>query len=88
MAVKIVGTAPDGTIAGDELRDGQIAVFVNGDPTYIGWIVQQSGDRVFVLGKPSGYSFADGLNHSVRLRVLPNGTKIEVEDNEQWPIEE
>ena len=84
MSVRIVQDASEGTIASDELRDGQIAEIVSeaagcGD----GRIIQKDGPkRINQIGRPHVDGFSDGLRTTIRVRVLPNRTLLEVTDNE------
>ena len=83
MSVRIAENSSDGTIAGDKLSDGQLAVIVSGiNGCYVGRIVQQHAGIVIQIGQLSGHTFRNGLSKTTRLRVLPNGTMLEVTDNE------
>ena len=84
MSVRIIDGRQDGTIPVRELRDGQLGEIVEwGAPKYHGDIVQPRGKELVAVGKPNGESWAHiPQEDNRRVRVLPNGTWLEVTDNE------
>ena len=93
MSVRLETEERDNTIPARDMRDGQIGVITlwsdNPKCSYVGRIVRmRTSDRadgryLQDLTKPSdGWCNVDELGGTERVRVLPNGTRLVVEDNE------
>ncbi len=87
MLVRLVDDRSDGTIHIDKMRNGQIAeVTAWPRAEIIGAIVQQCDKALIFLGRGSEESwqtfFGTDSNSHYRVRILPNGTQLEVTDNE------
>ena len=90
MPVKLEGEW-DSSINAQDMRKGQLAVIVSwggdgkGSPC-VGNIVQRYGESLVHIGKPRGDCwpnfFARGHQDRCRVRVIPNGRHLIVEDNE------
>ncbi len=88
MSVRLVDDRSDGTIHIDKMQDGQLAEVTHwgteGGP--IGAIIQRRHSGLIVVGAKGDQcypSFFDTTSSTgFRVRVLPNGTRLEVTDNE------
>lgn len=87
MSVRIVERG-DGTIHIDDLEDGQLAEIVEWklDHDIAGETVHRCGVSLIRVGERAGVAyltFFDTPTDSLcRVRVLPNGTRLEVSNNE------
>ncbi len=86
MSVRIVDDRRGGTIPVRELRDGQlgeITAWPGGISHLRGLIVQHRGKELVAVGKHDSESWPTiPVGDDNRARVLPNGTLLEVTDNE------
>ncbi len=81
MSVELI-REEDGTIPVDQLSDGQIADVVD-HPRHRRRLVQRHGKNLICLGEEAGKSWSPcpGIA-GFRVRVLPNGSKLEIINNE------
>lgn len=86
MPVKLIEEKEDGTIHPSQLKDGQIAVVTAWTfPEHVGNVVIRRDDVLFSINRRASWErICLGLNPrcDCRVRVLPNGTKLEIVDNE------
>lgn len=87
MTVRIVDDRRGGTIPVRELRDGQLGEITEWGEcpsSYCGRIVQGLGELGLVtLGRDKKITWGSPLtSDNFRVRILPNGTRLEVTDNE------
>ncbi len=90
MSLKLVDK-DDGTIHPTAMRDGQVGeITSHAMNSHIGAIVRRCGDHLAPLDRsigvgttpPRGVWLLTDLGESFHVRVLPNGTWLEVTDNE------
>lgn len=81
--------APPSDIPANQLKDGEIAEITQWDEDsltreHVGRIVQRFDNRLVVLGTTSGHSWpvllstGHDVNDTLRVRVLPKGTVLEI----------
>ena len=90
MSLRLVDDRGDGTIHPAAMRDGQVGkITSHAMDSFIGVIVERCGDYLAPLNKvmtggtsPRGVWRLANLSETFHVRVLPNGTRLEVTDNE------
>lgn len=66
-----------------DLKDGQIAVVVDREyPSYCGTIVQMYENHGVPIGKPSGKGWTFGSQATIKVRILREGERLTIFDNE------
>ena len=83
MGVRILDDRRDETIPVREMKDGQIGQITEwGGSTgrYGGTVVQRWGAKIVTLGASGGWDLFTGDTY--RVRILLDGTRLEVTDNE------
>lgn len=82
--IRISGKRPDGLIPASELWPGQVAEVVrwDKDTSCVGLLVKRCVSRRIETLAGTPYWSEGGLEGSLLVRVLPNGTLLRVEDNE------
>ncbi len=85
MSVILLENAKEELVRPCLMKDGQIGVIVRCNTTkYVGRIVQRSGDSLISIGKrhDNYWDNLKDLKHDFLVRILLNGTKLEIVDNE------
>ncbi len=86
MGVRILDDVQDGTIPVSELGDGQLGKVTHWTSDIAenrGTVVQHFGDTLVPIGRPRLEAWHPiPQSDDCRVRVLPNGTRLEVTDNE------